>query len=81
MGARNKLKSVCYKLKTETEYGPFFIARDIAGNCVLRVGAEDGEELFSDELDNGAKNKKHERVRNAILLMQKIGERSAAADS
>ena len=61
--------------------GPFFIARDIAGNCVLRVGAEDGKELFSDELDNGAKNKKHERVRNAILLMQKIDELSAAADT
>lgn len=61
--------------------GPFFIARDLAGNCVLRVGTEDGKELFSDELDNGTKNKKHERVRNAILLMQKIDELSAAADT
>ena len=51
--------------------GPFFIARDLAGNCVLRVGAEDGEELFSDELDNGAKIKSMSAYGRRFCLCKK----------
>ena len=59
--------------------GPYFISRDIAGNCVLRLENEDGAELFAAELDDGTKNKKNERVHNAVLLMDKIDELTAKA--
>lgn len=59
--------------------GPYFISRDIAGNCVLRLENEDGAELYATELDDGTKNKKNERVHNAVLLMDKIDELSEKA--
>ena len=40
----------------------------------MRLENKDGAELFAAELDDGTKNKKNERVHNAVLLMDKIDE-------
>lgn len=58
---------------------PIFYQQRHAGNCVLRLENEDGAELFATELDDGTKNKKNERVHNAVLLMDKIDELSEKA--
>ena len=45
----------------------------------MRLENKDGAELFAAELDDGTKNKKNERVHNAVLLMDKIDELTAKA--